>query len=155
MGGRGARNEVLRNRVNEPARALAPGNVCPQACQSSGAAAAHDMLAKLLLVLIRMYQLTLSKLILATIGPVCRFEPSCSRYAAACIAGQGALRGSLLSVKRLCKCHPFHPGGYDPPPPPRFGRSTAATTPAADDAGEHERHRRSHSPNHAGVLPSG
>jgi uncharacterized protein len=81
------------------------------------------MLAKLLLALIRVYQLTLSKLLYALFGPVCRFEPSCSRYAAACIAGQGALRGSLLSVKRLCKCHPFHPGGYDPPPPPRLGRS--------------------------------
>ncbi|UQA59211.1 membrane protein insertion efficiency factor YidD [Polyangium aurulentum] len=85
------------------------------------------MLAKLLLALIRVYQLTLSKLFYAIFGPVCRFEPSCSRYAAACIAGQGALRGSLLSVKRLCKCHPFHPGGYDPPPPPRIGRTKAAT----------------------------
>ena len=84
------------------------------------------MLAKLLLALIRVYQLTLSKLFYAIFGPVCRFEPSCSRYAAACIAGQGALRGSLLSVKRLCKCHPFHPGGYDPPPPPRIGREKAA-----------------------------
>jgi len=85
------------------------------------------MLAKLLLALIRVYQLTLSKLLYAIFGPVCRFEPSCSRYAAACIAGQGALRGSLLSVKRLCKCHPFHPGGYDPPPPPRIGRTKAAS----------------------------
>ncbi len=70
----------------------------------------------LLLTLIRAYQLTLSKLLLAVFGPVCRFEPSCSRYAAACIQGHGVLRGSLLSVKRLCRCHPFHPGGYDPPP---------------------------------------
>jgi putative membrane protein insertion efficiency factor len=78
------------------------------------------MLAKLLLALIRLYQLTLSRLILATLGPICRFEPSCSRYAAACIRGHGALRGSLLSVKRLCRCHPLHPGGFDPPPPPRL-----------------------------------
>lgn len=77
------------------------------------------MLAKILIALIRIYQLTLSRLILATLGPVCRFEPSCSRYAVACIRGHGALRGSLLSAKRLCRCHPFHPGGYDPPPPPR------------------------------------
>lgn len=82
------------------------------------------MIVKLLLLLIRGYQLTISPLL----GPVCRFEPSCSRYAVACLAGQGALRGSLLSVKRLCKCHPFHPGGYDPPPPPRSG-SAAATEP--------------------------
>lgn len=77
------------------------------------------MVAKLLIALIRLYQLTLSRLLLAAFGPVCRFEPSCSRYAAACLASHGALRGSLLSVKRLSKCHPFHPGGYDPPPPPR------------------------------------
>lgn len=77
-----------------------------------------SMVAKLLLALIHVYQVTLSRLILATLGPVCRFEPSCSRYAAACIVGHGALRGSLLSLKRLCRCHPFHPGGYDPPPPP-------------------------------------
>jgi putative membrane protein insertion efficiency factor len=75
------------------------------------------MLARLLVLLIRLYQLTLSRLILALFGPVCRFDPSCSRYAVECIRLHGALRGSLLSLKRLSKCHPFHPGGYDPPPP--------------------------------------
>ncbi|MEJ7728855.1 MAG: membrane protein insertion efficiency factor YidD [Polyangiaceae bacterium] len=75
-------------------------------------------MAKLLLALIALYQATLSRLILAVVGPVCRFTPSCSRYAAACISSHGALRGSLLSVRRLCKCHPFHPGGFDPPPAP-------------------------------------
>ena len=74
-------------------------------------------MARLLLALIRVYQLTLSRLIRWAAGDVCRFEPSCSAYAAACIADHGALRGSLLSVRRLCRCHPFHPGGYDPPPP--------------------------------------
>jgi hypothetical protein len=77
------------------------------------------MIKAVLLALIRLYQLTLSRVLRAAVGPVCRFEPSCSRYAAACIESHGALRGSLLSAKRLCKCHPFHPGGYDPPPPPR------------------------------------
>lgn len=76
------------------------------------------MLAKVFILLIRVYQLTLSKLILYTLGPVCRFEPSCSRYAVACLRDHGAVRGGLLSIKRLCRCHPFHPGGYDPPPPP-------------------------------------
>ncbi|MBK6515354.1 MAG: membrane protein insertion efficiency factor YidD [Polyangiaceae bacterium] len=71
----------------------------------------------LLVALIRVYQLTLSKLLVLLFGPVCRFEPSCSRYALLCIEGHGVLRGSLLSVKRLCRCHPFHPGGFDPPPP--------------------------------------
>ncbi|HSN97311.1 MAG TPA: membrane protein insertion efficiency factor YidD [Candidatus Nanopelagicales bacterium] len=92
------------------------------------------MVAKFLLALIRAYQLTLSRLILVTLGPVCRFEPSCSRYAAACIIGHGALRGSLLSAKRLCRCHPFHPGGYDPPPPPRSRSGAALPAPAGQDA---------------------
>jgi putative membrane protein insertion efficiency factor len=77
------------------------------------------MVVTVLIALIRLYQRTLSRLIVLTMGNVCRFEPSCSSYAAACLAGHGALRGSLLSLKRLCRCHPFHPGGYDPPPPPR------------------------------------
>lgn len=77
------------------------------------------MVARIFIALIRVYQLTLSKLIRLTVGNVCRFEPSCSRYAVACLANHGALRGSLLSIKRVCRCHPFHPGGYDPPPPPR------------------------------------
>lgn len=72
------------------------------------------MIARLLIVLIRVYQRTLSRLL----GPVCRFYPSCSEYAAQCIGLHGALRGSYLSARRLAKCHPFHPGGYDPPPPP-------------------------------------
>ena len=67
----------------------------------------------LLLLLIKIYQWFISPLL----APACRFEPSCSRYAAGCIEQHGALRGGLLSVKRLCKCHPFHPGGHDPVPP--------------------------------------
>jgi putative membrane protein insertion efficiency factor len=71
---------------------------------------------QLALLLIRLYQLTLSPLL----GPSCRFEPSCSRYAMACIDGHGVLRGSWLAAKRILRCHPFNPGGYDPPPlPPR------------------------------------
>lgn len=70
------------------------------------------MVAKLLVLIIRLYQRLLSPLL----GNVCRFEPSCSRYAVACLETHGALRGSLLSVRRVCKCHPFHPGGIDLPP---------------------------------------
>lgn len=77
---------------------------------------ATKMVARLLIALIRVYQRALSPLL----GNVCRFEPSCSRYAVACLEGQGAARGSLLSIARLCKCHPFHPGGVDLPPPPRL-----------------------------------
>ncbi len=66
----------------------------------------------LLLLLIRAYQLTLSPFI----GRACRFYPSCSEYAHQAISRHGPARGSLFAVKRLLRCHPFHPGGLDPVP---------------------------------------
>ena len=82
------------------------------------------VLARLMIGLVRLYQRLLSPLI----GNVCRFEPSCSRYAVACLEGHGALRGGLLSVVRVCKCHPFHAGGYDPPPAPGVRRQSPTAT---------------------------
>jgi putative membrane protein insertion efficiency factor len=64
------------------------------------------------IALIRVYQYTLSPLL----GPSCRFHPSCSEYAYQAITRHGALRGLLLALKRLLRCHPFHPGGIDPVP---------------------------------------
>ncbi|WP_407922272.1 membrane protein insertion efficiency factor YidD [Anaerosporomusa subterranea] len=46
--------------------------------------------------------------------PTCRFVPTCSQYAIMAIEKYGAFRGAILTVKRILKCHPFHPGGYDP-----------------------------------------
>lgn len=66
----------------------------------------------LVLTLIRIYQLTLSPLI----GQSCRFEPSCSRYTAVCVERFGAARGSWLGLRRILRCNPFNPGGFDPPP---------------------------------------
>lgn len=70
------------------------------------------MMRALLLFLIRFYQWTISPLF----GPCCRFTPSCSWYATEAIHMHGAWRGSLLTARRLCRCHPLCDGGYDPVP---------------------------------------
>ncbi|WP_235269855.1 membrane protein insertion efficiency factor YidD [Geoalkalibacter subterraneus] len=67
---------------------------------------------RILLALIRFYQICLSPLK----GPSCRFYPTCSEYSFQAIRQYGILRGVYLGCKRLAKCHPFHPGGYDPLP---------------------------------------
>lgn len=64
---------------------------------------------KLLDILIRTYQLVISPLL----GNCCRFYPSCSSYCQEAIHKHGWLRGLLLGIARLSKCHPFHPGGVD------------------------------------------
>jgi len=73
-----------------------------------------------LLLLLRAYQLGISPFL----GQNCRFYPSCSTYAAEALREHGAAKGSLLMLKRLCKCHPWHPGGVDPVP----HKSTEQTT---------------------------
>jgi uncharacterized protein len=69
--------------------------------------------ARGLLVLLRGYQRWISPLL----GPRCRFYPSCSAYAVTAIERFGALRGTYLAARRLLRCHPFHPGGFDYVPP--------------------------------------
>ncbi|MBN2163876.1 MAG: membrane protein insertion efficiency factor YidD [Pontiellaceae bacterium] len=65
-------------------------------------------------LLVRMYQ----KLISPFLGQRCRFHPTCSQYCIDAITQHGMVRGLWLGLKRICKCHPFHPGGYDPVPEP-------------------------------------
>ncbi|HXG94874.1 MAG TPA: membrane protein insertion efficiency factor YidD [Blastocatellia bacterium] len=64
----------------------------------------------ILVFLIRVYQAAISPLL----PPSCRFTPTCSQYAVEAIKKHGALRGAYMAARRLLRCHPFHPGGYDP-----------------------------------------
>lgn len=67
---------------------------------------------QLLLGLIRLYQRFISPMF----APHCRFEPSCSAYTAEAIASHGALRGSVMGLRRIARCHPWSAGGWDPVP---------------------------------------
>lgn len=69
---------------------------------------------KCLLALIGFYRYAISPLM----GRNCRFHPSCSEYAQEAVQRHGALRGGWLALRRVGRCHPFHPGGYDPVPEP-------------------------------------
>jgi putative membrane protein insertion efficiency factor len=68
---------------------------------------------RLVAALIRGYQLAVSPLL----GPACRFYPSCSQYALEAVARFGVVRGLALAALRIGRCHPWHPGGFDPVPP--------------------------------------
>lgn len=72
----------------------------------------HDAPRVLLILGVRLYQLTLSPLL----GGSCRYHPTCSAYAIEALERHGALRGSWLAVRRIGRCHPFRPGGFDPVP---------------------------------------
>ncbi|MFN0051540.1 MAG: membrane protein insertion efficiency factor YidD [Planctomycetales bacterium] len=67
--------------------------------------------ARGLIALVRVYQFLLSPLL----GKQCRFVPSCSQYFILAVEKYGTLRGSAKGVWRILRCHPWHPGGYDPP----------------------------------------
>ena len=67
----------------------------------------------ILLKLIKGYRRFISPLF----PPMCRFQPTCSIYAMEAIARHGSIKGSWLAAKRITRCHPLHPGGYDPVPP--------------------------------------
>ncbi|MBM4392781.1 MAG: membrane protein insertion efficiency factor YidD [Deltaproteobacteria bacterium] len=73
-----------------------------------------------LLTMIRGWRLAVSRFM----PPICRFYPSCSAYTAEAIVAWGPWSGTWLGVKRICRCHPFNPGGHDPVPlPPPVERS--------------------------------
>lgn len=69
---------------------------------------------------LRLYKVTISPLL----PPACRFQPTCSEYAAEAVEVHGVARGVWLAVKRLARCHPFCRGGFDPVPAPQSKRRT-------------------------------
>ena len=71
---------------------------------------------RLLIGFVRLYQICISPMLVAVMGPSCRFTPSCSEYAIQALRKHGAIRGSWYAVYRLCRCQPFAKGGYDPVP---------------------------------------
>lgn len=66
-----------------------------------------------LIALIRAYQILISPLLPRD---TCRFYPTCSSYALGAVRKYGSLKGGWMAIRRIAKCHPFHPGGYDPVP---------------------------------------
>lgn len=82
------------------------------ACDALPPAARPRPAARALLLAIDAYRALLAPLV----GGYCRFAPSCSLYAAEAVQRHGARRGSALALRRLLRCHPFHPGGVDPVP---------------------------------------
>lgn len=70
------------------------------------------MLKKIFIAIIRFYQVVISPIK----PPTCRFYPTCSHYGLEAVQRFGAVKGGWLTIKRILKCHPFHPGGIDPVP---------------------------------------
>jgi uncharacterized protein len=118
-------------------------------------AAAGSLPARGLLGLIWIYRRTLSPVLPVVLGPACgcRFHPTCAEYAAQAVRAHGVLAGGWLALRRVLKCQPLHPGGFDPVPPSPWRRHAAspgrpvvrcvrvwppATAPAMADPNSHE-----------------
>ncbi|MBR2674543.1 MAG: membrane protein insertion efficiency factor YidD [Mogibacterium sp.] len=71
-----------------------------------------NIFQKILIIMVRVYQSGISPYL----GAHCRYEPTCSAYFIEAVEKYGALRGSLMGIRRILRCHPGRPGGYDPVP---------------------------------------
>src|SRR5512133_3794025 len=112
--GRGVECCIRADRVGHPTASISVVQASrADACRARCFMLGRFSIVRLLVFALRLYRWTISPLL----GPVCRFYPSCSRYAEGCLLTHGPFYGSILTIKRLAKCHPFHPGGYDPVPP--------------------------------------
>jgi len=82
--------------------------------------------ARAVRMLLALYKCVLSPLLHAVSGAqgACRFQPTCSEYAAIAVAEHGPMRGTFMAFGRLLRCHPLHRGGFDPVPPARGGTPT-------------------------------
>lgn len=94
--------------------------------------------ASVLMAPVRAYRMVLSPLL----RPRCRFVPSCSTYAVDALTEHGAVRGLWLAVRRITRCHPFNPGGYDPVPPRATARTTGTMPPVVVVRGTRHPERR-------------
>ncbi len=95
---------------------------------STEASSRPALLARVLVVPLQMYRRFISPLV----PPSCRFSPTCSAYAIEALTRHGVLRGSWLTLRRLLRCAPWHPGGWDPVPPPPGARSPVPDVPAEE-----------------------
>ena len=88
---------------------------CGRSPAGSPAKGSCGFAAGALILLIKVYQKFISPLY----PPCCRFQPTCSHYAVEALRTHGLIRGLGLGLRRIMRCHPWHPGGYDPVPPPQ------------------------------------
>lgn len=111
-----------KKHANAPHSVAPHDDVLEEGYGSSAIPAPRGLGAQMLFTSVRFYQKYLSPL---KMGSTCRFEPVCSAYALEALSVHGAIKGFLLTLARLAKCGPWHPGGFDPVP--EYSRWTPRT----------------------------
>ncbi|WP_430453784.1 membrane protein insertion efficiency factor YidD [Rhodopirellula europaea] len=109
-------DRLQEEQKNVEQKSVSPENAAPQdAAAESPPPVSRGFLSRLaistMVLCIRWYQVVISPMM----GPSCRFTPTCSAYAIESIQKHGTIRGTWRAIKRIGRCHPWNPGGYDPP----------------------------------------